>query len=71
VLDLDHFQCESGVFDYGRHGGFNPTNPPKATQVTNDLFARADQFNLCVLCGMLGSNGSQRTRAAPDCAQVW
>jgi len=20
VLDLDHFECKAGVFDYGRHG---------------------------------------------------
>ena len=27
VLDLDHFQRQAGVFEYGRHGGFNPTKP--------------------------------------------
>jgi hypothetical protein len=45
VFDLDHFQRQAGVFEYCRHGEFNPTKPLKATQVTNEIFHKIDHSN--------------------------
>jgi hypothetical protein len=63
VLDLDHLQGQSGVFDYGGHGFVRYCQ--KSTQVTNHYSVRTiglAGFCQCALCQFLwhaGVDGSE------------